>query len=171
VNGVAVLLKPSGRAVFEVPYLGDMLEKVEFDTIYHEHQCYFSLTALQRAFAQHDLAVFDVERVAIHGGSLRVSVAHSSERQASERVNALLREEAEWCVLEDPPYQKFAYAVERLRTELRAMLGTLKEDGAHIAAYGAAAKGVTLASYCGIGKQWLDFVVDRSPHKQGRLFR
>ena len=170
IAGVATLLKPSGRGVFEVPYVHDMLEQVEFDTIYHEHQCYFSLTALQHAFGRHALEVVDVERVPIHGGSLRVSVAPRGQRRAQARVGALLAEEAGWGVLAAAPYAAFAQAVADLRRDLRALLARLKADGAHIAAYGAAAKGVTLTSYCGIGARELDFVVDRSPHKQGRRF-
>lgn len=169
-SGVRTLLRPSGVAVFEVPYLRDMLEQVEFDTIYHEHQCYFSLTALASAFSRHDLEVVDVDRVPIHGGSLRVSVAPSGQRAAEERVRALLAEEADWGVMDNQPYVGFAQSVHVLRAELRQMLERLKGEGAHIAAYGAAAKGVTLTSFCGIGRNYLDFVVDRSPHKQGRGF-
>jgi SAM-dependent methyltransferase len=170
IDGVATLVKPSGLGVFEVPYVRDMLEQVEFDTIYHEHQCYFSLTALQHAFGRHDLEVVDVERVAIHGGSLRVSVAPRGQRQPAPRVDALLVEERGWGVMEAAPYATFARAVDTLRHDLRALLDNLKSNGARLAAYGAAAKGVTLASYCGIGAHDLEFVVDRSPVKQGRRF-
>jgi hypothetical protein len=170
IAGVAALLGPRGRGVFEVPYVHDMLQQVEFDTIYHEHQCYFSLTALQHAFGRHGLEVTDVERVAIHGGSLRVSVTQRGQRAAHARVGALLEEERQWGVLEAAPYAAFARAVETLRRDLRALLDRLEADGARLAAYGAAAKGVTLTSYCGIGAKDLEFVVDRSPHKQGQRF-
>jgi hypothetical protein len=170
VGGVATLLKPSGVAVFEVPYVQDMLEKVEFDTIYHEHQCYYSLTALQRLFARHGLDVVDVERMAIHGGSLRVSVSTRGARASNGRVRELLKAEEAWGVLADEPYAAFATEVAELKTALRGVLDELKQAGSRIAAYGAAAKGVTLTSYCGIGIQYLEYVVDRSPHKQGKRF-
>jgi SAM-dependent methyltransferase len=170
VAGVATLLKRSGVAIFEAPYLRDMLQKVEFDTIYHEHQCYFSVTALRHVFDRHGLEIVDVERVAIHGGSLRVSVAPKGERTVEARVAEIVDEELAWGVLEDAPYTAFVSAVERLKIELRTLLDELKASGARLAAYGAAAKGVTLASYCQIGANDLEFVVDRSPQKQGHRF-
>jgi hypothetical protein len=108
--------------------------------------------------------------MAIHGGSVRVSVAPRGQREPSTRVGALVAEEHGWGVLDDAPYVRFAEAVARLKDQLRGLLDQLKSSGARLAAYGAAAKGVTLASYCGIGANYLDFVVDRSPHKQGRRF-
>jgi SAM-dependent methyltransferase len=170
VAGVAALLKPSGVAIFEFPYLHDMLEKVEFDTIYHEHQCYFSLTALEQLFRRHQLELVDVAHVAIHGGSVRLSVAPVKQRTAESRVAELLQEERAWGVADDWAYVAFAAAVVGLKRELLHLLDGLKADGARIAAYGAAAKGVTLASYCGIGQQYLEYVVDRSIHKQGKRF-
>ena len=167
--GVATLLKPSGIAVFEVPYLRDMLDKVEFDTIYHEHQCYFSLLALQALFVRHRLEIVDVERMAIHGGSLRVSVAPGGRRQPSPRVGALLAEEASW-VMNPVVYADFARSVGGLKLRLLTLLDQLKSSNARIAAYGAAAKGVTLTSYCGIGSHYLEYIVDRSAHKQGYRF-
>lgn len=168
--GVRSVLKPTAVAQFEFPYLKDMLDEVEFDTIYHEHQCYFSATALQYVFEHNDLELVDVQRVAIHGGSLRLSVAPAGQRRPSARMLDLLAEERAWGVTTAKPYRDFAEAISRLRTELRKLLTNLKDSGARIAAYGAAAKGVTLASYCGIGANDLDFVVDRSTYKQGRLF-
>jgi len=168
--GVRAILKPTGVGQFEFPYLKDMLDDVEFDTIYHEHQCYFSATALQYVFEHNGLELVDVQRVAIHGGSLRLSVAPAGRRRPSARMLDLLADERAWGVSDRKPYRDFADAVSRLRTDLRKLLTELKESGARIAAYGAAAKGVTLASYCGIGKNYLDFVVDRSTYKQGRLF-
>jgi SAM-dependent methyltransferase len=170
VAGVATLLKRSGVAVFEVPYLKEMLEKVEFDTIYHEHQCYYSLTALRALFSRHGLDVVDVERLPIHGGSIRASFALRGTRTPSARVDEMLAEEEAWGVRSEAPFAAFATAVDELKRSLRCLLDRLKAEGAHIAAYGAAAKGVTLSSYCGIGSNYVDFVVDRSPHKQGRFF-
>jgi hypothetical protein len=170
VSGVATMLKRSGIAIFEVPYVKDMLDNVEFDTIYHEHQCYYSLTALQALFATHGLELVDVERIPIHGGSIRVSFAPRGARTPHGRVAALLTSERGWSVGDTAPYASFATRVDELKTQLRDLLDRLKHDGARIAAYGAAAKGVTLASYCGVGAEYLQFVVDRSPHKQGRRF-
>jgi len=168
VAGVATLLRQDGVARFEVPYVEEMLERLEFDTIYHEHQCYFSLTALAGLFGRHGLRVVDVERLPIHGGSIRVSVGHGGE--PGRRVEHMLEEEARRGVRSLDRYRAFAAAVEGLRSRLVALLGSLKAEGASVAAYGAAAKGVTLTSYCGVDERILDFVVDRSTYKQGRLF-
>jgi SAM-dependent methyltransferase len=170
VRGAAIALKPSGLAVFEVPYLGEMIDKVEFDTVYHEHQCYFSATALAALFASQGLPIYDLEPVAIHGGSIRVFAAPSGARRPTERMQALLREEQEWGVGTAEPYVEFAGRVRVLKRALVELLARLKGEGRRIAAYGAAAKGVTLLSYCGVGAGTLDFVVDRSTVKQGRRY-
>ena len=170
VHGVATVLKPSGIAVFEVPYLGEMLDRVEFDTIYHEHQCYFSATALAALFAGQALPICDLQPVAIHGGSIRVFAAPAGARPPTERLQALLREEQEWGVSTPEPYVEFAGRVGALRRRLVELLARLKGEGRRIAAYGAAAKGVTLLSYCGIGAETLEFVVDRSTVKQGQRY-
>jgi len=166
VRGLRVLLGDDGVAVIEVPYLRDLVDHGEFDTIYHEHLCYFSVTALDRLFRRHRLVLRDVERVPIHGGSLRLFVA--SAGSSGESVRRLLAEEADWGVDRDEPLAAFAAHVEELRTTLVALLGGLKRSGKSLAAYGAAAKGSTLLGYAGIGRETLDFVADRSPHKQGR---
>ena len=167
VAGIEVLLKPDAVAVIEVPYVKDLIDGTEFDTIYHEHLCYFSLTALENLFRRHGLAVIDVERVPIHGGSLRLYVGKGAS--SSSVVDALLREEASWGVKDVTFYAGFGEKVASLRDELRALLAALKADGKRIAAYGASAKGSTLLSYCDIGAETLDFMVDRSTVKQGRL--
>jgi SAM-dependent methyltransferase len=167
VAGIAVLLKPDAVAVIEVPYVKDLIDGTEFDTIYHEHLCYFSLTALECLFRRHGLAVVDVERVPIHGGSLRLFVGNRAG--ASSALDAILREEASWGVKDVAFYAGFGEKVASLRDELRALLAALKADGKRIVAYGASAKGSTLLSYCGIGAETLDFTVDRSTVKQGRL--
>ena len=170
VGGIKAIIEDGGVAVIEVPYLKDLLDRCEFDTIYHEHLCYFSLTALDRLFRRNRLFIQDVERIAIHGGSLRVTVGKSPRPQAGrERVVRMLAEEAAWGVDRVATYRAFGARVEALKASLTAMLATLKRRGDHIAAYGAAAKGSTLLNYFGIGKETLDFVVDRSPHKQGRF--
>ncbi len=173
VGGINAVTKSAGVAVIEVPYLKDLLDRCEFDTIYHEHLCYFSLTALDQLFRRHDLQVLDVERIPIHGGSLRVTLGKSGRptvrHSGRESVIGLLAEEDSWGVNRVETYRKFGARVETLKASLTTMLKTLKLRGSRIAAYGAAAKGSTLLNYVGIGKQTLDFVVDRSPHKQGRF--
>jgi SAM-dependent methyltransferase len=170
VAGVRTLLKPAGVAVVEAPYVKDMLDHCEFDTIYHEHLCYFSLTALDRCFRRHGLVLRDAERVPIHGGSLRLFASPSeSVGEVSRRVTELLAEEAAWGAGTMEPYRAFAARVTEIRRELREMLSQLKAGGKRIAAYGASAKGSTLLNYCGIGPETLDFVVDRSTVKQGKF--
>jgi SAM-dependent methyltransferase len=170
IAGVRAILKPTGVAVLEVPYVKDMLDHCEFDTIYHEHLCYFSLTTLDRCFRRHGLVIVDVERVAIHGGSMRLfAIPVERVNGVPPRVSALLAEEAMWGVDTLEPYLAFASRVNHIRSSLRMMLLNLKASGHRIAAYGASAKGSTLLNYCGIGPETLEFVVDRSPVKQGKF--
>jgi len=172
VRGISLVLKPRGVAVIEVPYVKDLIDHCEFDTIYHEHLCYFSLTALWRLFARHGLEIRDVERIPIHGGSLRIFVTGadgSAELEApAGAVARLLDEEAAWSGDSEAFYRGFGSRVERLREDLLRLLAGLKAQGKRIAAYGASAKGSTLLNYFGIGRETLDFVVDRSTVKQGR---
>jgi len=168
VEGMRVLLKDDGVVVIEVPYVKDLIDRCEFDTIYHEHLCYFSLTALDRLFWRHGLVIQDVERIPIHGGSLRLFVAKADFVERGHRVCALLDEEANWGVNRLEFYEGFAQRVERLKASLRGLLIQLKREGKRLAAYGAAAKGSTLLNYLGVGREILDFVVDRSTYKQGR---
>lgn len=169
VGGVAAMLKPTGVAVIECPYVKDMIDHVEFDTIYHEHLCYYSLTALDRLFRRHGLFLVDVEQLPIHGGSLRMFVARDGSGEAPKpSVAVLLAEEKAWGVDSLAFYATFGARVEGLRNELVDTLKKLKADGKRIAAYGASAKGSTLLNTFGIGADVLDFVVDRSTVKQGR---
>jgi hypothetical protein len=146
----------------------DLIDHVEFDTIYHEHLCYFSLTTLDRLFSRHGLTIIDVERVVIHGGSLRIFAARADSQQArSARVQQLLDEEAAWGVDQAAFYTDFGARVEALRDQLLVMLRDLKAQGKRIAVYGASAKGSTLLNFFGIGQDLLEYVVDRSTVKQG----
>ena len=176
VAGIRAVLKDAatspglpGVAVVEAPYLRDMIDGTEFDTIYHEHLCYFSLTALDKLFERHDMRIVDVERLAIHGGSLRIFAAPGRGGAAGENVTRLLREEAVLRMGEPAYYAGFAGRVERLKRELRSLLAQLKREGKRVAAYGASAKGSTLLNYVGVGAETIDFVADRSRHKQGRF--
>ena len=166
-KGVAVLLKPQGIAVVEVPYVKDLIDHVEFDTIYHEHLCYFSLTALNALFRRNGLRVQDVERVPIHGGSLRLFVARAGTQEPTQAVAELLRNEHDWGIDRLAFYADFAHSVQNLKASLSDLLLQLKRERKRVVGYGAAAKGTTLLNYFQIGPETLDFVVDRSPHKQG----
>jgi hypothetical protein len=144
-----------------------MIDRIEFDTVYHEHLCYFSLTALTRLFQNNGLWVQDVERVSIHGGTLRVFAAARETGEPSLAVRKLLEEEAMWGVGSFDFYRGFSENVERLRRDLISLLSDLKAKGKRIAVYGASAKGSTLLNYFRIGAETLDYVVDRSTTKQG----
>lgn len=168
VEGVRILLKPGGTAVFEAAYVRDMVDFCEFDQIYHEHLCYYSLTALDHLFNLHELQVVDVERMPIHGGSLRVYVKHKDLATPSHRVEELLAEERAWRVHDQASYARFAGQVRRRRQELVDLLSELREDGHRIVGYGAAAKGSVLLNTFGIDGEMLEYVVDRSTYKQGR---
>ncbi|MGB7590405.1 MAG: class I SAM-dependent methyltransferase [Terriglobia bacterium] len=168
VSGIRLILKDSGMAVIEVPYVKEMIDRCEFDTIYQEHLCYFSLTALDRLFHRHDLVIEDVEHLPIHGGSLRLFVVPRHRPGNRPRVEATLKEESSWGVDKVGPYRSFAQRVDHLKATLLEVLGRAKGEAKRVAAYGAAAKGTVLLNYCGVGPETLEFVVDRSPHKQGR---
>jgi hypothetical protein len=167
VRGLAVMLKDAGVAVLEVPYIKDLIDRCEFDTIYHEHLCYFSLTALRKLFERHGLVIQRAERLPIHGGSLRVFVGKTAGDPEDSTTTELLQEEAGWGVGTLEFYRGFARRVEELKTSLRDLLFDLKGRQQRVAAYGAAAKGSTLLNYFQLGREVLDFVVDRNTHKQG----
>jgi SAM-dependent methyltransferase len=171
VSGFRVLLAPGGVAIVEVPYLKDFLDRCEFDTVYHEHLCYFSLTALHRLYDACGLVITRVEQIAIHGGSLRIFAQRADDQRATpdDSVAALLADERAWGVDRDEPYRAFAQRVIAWRVETMTLLRGLKAQGKRIAAYGAAAKGATLLNFAGIGRDTLDFVADRSTYKQGKL--
>ncbi len=172
VQGVSVLLKPDGVAVIENHYVKDMIDYVQFDAVYHEHLCYYSVTSFCNLFAQYGLVLVDVERLSVHGGSLRVyfqpiNGPRSLEQAGRERVDAILKEEADWGVDQFSFYRGFGEKVERLRVELLTLLRKIKSERKQIAVYGASAKGTTLLNYYNIGMETLDYVVDRSTFKQG----
>jgi SAM-dependent methyltransferase len=166
VAGLHSVLKDDGVVRIEVPYLRDLIERCEFDTIYHQHLCYFTVTTLQRLFARHDLHITDVTRLPIHGGSLRVSVEHRARH--GDAVSGLLAEEEAAGMNALAYYQTFAERVEDIRRTLVDVLWGLKRAGKRIAAYGAAAKATTLLSYCGIDGDLIDFIVDKNRFKHGR---
>lgn len=167
VSGIRLILKDNGVAVIEAPYLKPLIDHVEFDTIYHEHLCYFSVTALDALFRRHGLYLNEVKPLSIHGGSLRLYV-EPQERVGQSVKDHLALEKAQG--LDSLAYfQDFSARVAGLRTSLLKLLGDLKAQGKTIAAYGAAAKGATMINYVGIGPDLIDFVVDRNVHKQGKF--
>jgi len=166
VEGIRILLKDNGIAVIEVPYLIDLIDHCEFDTIYHEHLCYFSVTSLDYLLRKNSLFLNDIKRIPIHGGSLRLYVGRKESVEKS--VRSLLADEAVRGVNTLAFYKEFADRVNKVIKPLLDLLSGLKAEGKRIAAYGAAAKGATLINCAGIGKETIDFVVDRNVHKQGR---
>jgi hypothetical protein len=170
VAGVSVLLGPEGTTTFEFPHLARLLEGMQYDTIYHEHYSYFSLTTIRNVFAAHGLDVVDVEELPSHGGSLRVYGAHAeAAREPTRAVAELLeREEAEGLLVTER-YRRFAAEVLESKRALLAALIDLKEQGKQVVGYGAPGKGNTLLNYCGIRTDFLDYTVDRNPYKHGRF--
>ena len=169
VAGLKTLLKPKGRIALEFPYGADFIEHTEFDTIYHEHVFYFTLTALKPLFERHGLTIFRVQRLPIHGGSLRLFAGHTGAHTVEKSATDLLAEETRKGVNALGYYEGFGNQVRTIKDDLVALLAKLKREGKSIAAYGASAKGSTLLNYYGVGADTLDFVADRSTYKQGRL--
>jgi SAM-dependent methyltransferase len=167
IAGIHTLLKPHGVFVMETPYVKDMIDGLEFDTIYHEHVFYYSLTALENLFRRHGLAAAQVERLPIHGGSLRVTATLAGHEGDALAVRSMLDEESSWGVGQRDFYDQFAGKVAALGSNVTRLLVDLKAQGKKLAAYGASAKGSTFLNSFGIGKETLDFVVDRSPYKRG----
>jgi hypothetical protein len=165
VGGIATLLKDDGVVVIEAPYVKDLIEHCEFDTIYHEHLCYFSVTSAKALFNRHGLYLNDVKWLPIHGGSLRYYA--EKHENTSDTVMQMLATEQEIGLNRLAYYQTFSQRVADLRDNLQQVLIDLKSAGKSIAAYGAAAKGATLINYVGIGADTVDFIVDRNVHKQG----
>ena len=166
VDGIRILLKDDGVAVIEVPYVRDLIDHAEFDTIYHEHLCYFSVTAVSRLFASRDLVLVDVRRLPTHGGSLRLYVQRTGRHSAA--VEQLLAQEQAIGIDRLAYYQDFASRVRSIQTTLKSLLESLKADGNRIAGYAVSAKGTILLNSAGIDGRLLDYLVDLSRHKQGK---
>ncbi len=168
VAGIAALLTEDGVATLEFPHLMRLMEDTEFDTIYHEHFSYFSFLTAERLFAAHGLELFDVEELPTHGGSLRIHARRRNGTAPSNRVEALRDRELAAGLRDLAAYAKFEQRVREAKRDLLSFLIGAKREGRTIVAYGAAAKGTTLLNYCGVRSDFVDYVVDRSPHKQGR---
>jgi len=169
VAGFNILLGEQGVATFEFPHVLEMIRDVEFDTIYHEHYSYLSLLALEPLFERHGLRVVDVERLSTHGGSLRLFVTHAGRKDVAEAVKQLRQEEVLAGLGHLATYETFGQRVRQLKRSLLHLLIGLLESGKSVAAYGAPAKGNTLLNYCGIGRDFIGYTVDRNVHKQGLL--
>ncbi|MCA9422528.1 MAG: methyltransferase domain-containing protein [Nitrospira sp.] len=171
VRGLKVLLKPKGVITMEFPHLMRLMADTQFDTIYHEHFSYFSFYTVQKIFAKHGLTVFDVEELSTHGGSLRVYCGHEQDptKSIQPRVLELQRREEKEGFSRVEHYASFVGRVTYVKRQLLLFLISAKEAGKTIAAYGAPAKGNTLLNYCGIRTDFIDYTVDRSPHKQGKF--
>lgn len=166
VAGIKQLLKPNGMAVLEFPYVRDLIDHCEFDTIYHQHLCYFSVGSVDALFRRHGLYLNDVRRLPIHGGSLRLYVEPVENVQ--ESVKQLLEEEAQLGMSSVSYYKDFSARVEALKTNLMALLTDLKKQGKRLGGYGAPAKGCTLVNYFGIDTAVVPYTVDKNAFKQGR---
>ncbi len=169
VEALRLLLKPNGTAILEFPYLLDLLEKTEFDTIYHEHVYYFSVTALEPLFRRHNLAIVRGEKLSIHGGSLRLFIQHEGRAQREDSVAWHLKSAAEAGIASMCAYEGFSRKIAKIKEDLGSLVSRLRETGNSLAAYGASAKGSTLLNFVGLDATHLNFVADRSTYKQGRL--
>jgi 2-polyprenyl-3-methyl-5-hydroxy-6-metoxy-1,4-benzoquinol methylase len=171
VGGMKILLKPDGVITVEFPHLLNLVRLNQFDTIYHEHFSYFSFFVVQKVFAKHGMKVFDVEELTTHGGSLRIFACHSDSKAHDTTLNVenmLQKERAEGMMRLDY-YRNFGEKVKAIKRQLLTFLIDCKQNKKTVIGYGAPAKGNTLLNYCGIRTDFLDFTVDRSPHKQGYL--
>lgn len=170
VAGLKIVLKPEGVVTMEFPHLVRLMEDGLFDTIYHEHFSYFSFLTVEQVFAKHGLVLFDVEEVQTHGGSLRIYGRHVEHgaRVVSPRVTAMRERETELKLDRLEPYLSFSERVTRVKRNLLRFLIEAKDSNKAIAAYGAPAKGNTLLNYCGVRTDFIDYTMDRSPHKQGQ---
>lgn len=173
VAGLKIAIKPQGVITFEFPHLHRLIEQNQFDTVYHEHFGYLSFLAVEKIFAHHGLTLFDVEELPTHGGSLRIFARHTEDsgelRAITPRVEAMRKQETDFGLTKMETYTSFDEKVKATKRKLLKFLIEAKEAGKTVVGYGAAAKGVTLVNYCGVGTDLIDYVVDKSPHKQNRF--
>ncbi|MBT2428910.1 class I SAM-dependent methyltransferase [Streptomyces sp. ISL-112] len=168
-RGVHTLLAPNGVFVFEDPYFADIVARTSFDQIYDEHFYFFTLRSVRTMAARHGLELVDAERLPVHGGEVRYTLARAGARQPSAEVARMLAEEEAQGLTEFATLERFASAVESRRDELVSLLRRLRDEGKHVVGYGATAKSATVLNYCGIGEELLSYVSDSTPAKQGRL--
>ncbi len=164
---IKILSNDKGIFVFEVPYLIDLIQKLEFDTVYHEHLSYFSLMPLMKLMEEFNLQIFDVKKQKVHGGTIRVFVSQKNNFKNTINLQKLIKLEKEFGIEEIKTYQKLSENVKELKNQLQNKLLEFKKNGKTIFGYGAPAKGNVLLNYCNIGSQFLDYIVDTTPLKQG----
>lgn len=173
VRGVKIALKPGGLFTFEFPHLMRLIDGNQYDTIYHEHFSYLSLLSVERILLRYGLEIFDVEEISTHGGSLRIFGKHAGyeaeSMSQSERVERMREREKSFGLGEMETYRAFSERTKAAKRDLLSFLIDVNERGESVVCYGAAAKGVTLMNFCGLGSDMVDYVVDKSPHKQGRF--
>ena len=172
VNGLKMILNNDGILIIQFSaYLLKLIELNEFDMIYHEHFSYFSLGTLKKILAKSKLKIFDVEELSIHGGSLRLYIIHEKNNsyQKSMRVDQLLEKEKQFGLLETSTYDKFAKNIQNVKQDICNFFAEARKENKKIVCYGAPAKGNTLLNFCGIGKDFIEYTVDKNPHKQELL--
>jgi SAM-dependent methyltransferase len=167
VAGIKNLLKEDGFAVIEVPYFLDLVQKLEFDTIYHEHVFYFGLKPLRQLFKNHNLHIFDYEKLSIHGGTCRLFIGHDHIHKEFSQLDGLIQQEEKCALYQLKTFEKFMENLATLKNNVKNQLELLKKANKKIAAYGASAKGTTLLNFFDIPVDVIEFVVDRSIAKQG----
>ncbi|HAZ10386.1 MAG TPA: SAM-dependent methyltransferase [Candidatus Omnitrophica bacterium] len=169
VKGLKIILKPDGIITMEFPHLMNLINNVQFDTIYHEHFSYFSFFTVEKVFLDHGLVIFDVEELTTHGGSLRIYARHKENKipAVSDRVRKLRQQEKKMGCCSINYYNCFNDKVKEAKREILKFLVKAKDNKKVIVAYGAPAKGNTLINYCGIKTDLIDYTVDKNPHKQG----
>jgi SAM-dependent methyltransferase len=170
VAGMKILLKPTGVITMEFPHLMRLMDKNQFDTIYHEHFSYFSFSVVEKVFSHHGLTLFDVDELTTHGGSIRIYGKHAEDatKPVSRKVNELKNAEEEWGVFRFEKYAQFTEQVKQTKRNILGFLIEAKKAGRSVVGYGAPGKGNTLLNYCGIRTDFLDYTVDRNPYKQGK---
>jgi SAM-dependent methyltransferase len=171
VGGMKIVLKPQGVVTIEYPHVMEIIEGNQFDTIYQEHYCYFSLLTLERVFQAHGMTIFDLDRLPTHGGSLRIYVRHTEDqtRPVTDAVVAVRQEELDRGFDRMETYEAFAERVAETKRKLLEFLIQAKRDGKQVVGYGAPGKGNTLLNYCGVREDFIDYVVDRNPYKHDKF--
>tara|TARA_Y100000590_G_scaffold174806_1_gene199828 strand:- start:568 stop:1806 length:1239 start_codon:yes stop_codon:yes gene_type:complete len=169
ISGMKILLSSNGIITMEFPHILQLIKNNEFDTIYHEHFSYFSFITVQKIFNFHELEIFDVEEISTHGGSLRIFVKHQNNKQyqINDNIENLIKKEKEYELDKISTYQNFSEKVQNVKKKLNDFIQSVNKEGKSVVCYGAPAKGNTLLNFCEINNKQIDFVVDRSPHKQG----
>ena len=168
INGIKLLLKPSGIVIFEDPYLGDVINKNSYDQFYDEHVFIFSALAIEKVFSEFDMELINLKPQITHGGSMRYYLAHKGFYEKSENVQKIINQELDLGLNKEITFNKFSENVKKSRNDLIALLKKLKKEGKTIAGYAATSKSTTILNYCGIGPDLIDYITDTTPIKQNK---